>query len=164
LAGVLGKATEIGKLPVVCDATSCTESLAHLACGHGLQVIDSVSFVRHQVLPLLTLRRRLPSLVLHPTCASTRLGLNDDMVGLASEISDSVVIPNDWGCCGFAGDRGLLRPELTRAATAPEAAAVTSAGTCSGYASSNRTCEVAMTRATGFNYRHLLELTNEATC
>ena len=163
LVEALGKATERGKLPVVCDATSCTEALARFADEHSLQVVDSVSFVRHHVLPLLTVRRRLPSVMLHPTCASTRLGLNDDMVGLASEIADSVVIPDDWGCCGFAGDRGLLRPELTRAATAPEAGAVLSKDKCSGYASSNRTCELAMTRATGFAYSHLLELVNEAT-
>jgi D-lactate dehydrogenase len=31
------------------------------------------------------------------------------------------------------------------------------------FASSNRTCELAMTRATGRPYRHILELLEEAT-
>ncbi len=30
--------------------------------------------------------------------------------------------PDDWGCCAFAGDRGMLHPELTASATAAEAA------------------------------------------
>jgi D-lactate dehydrogenase len=163
LAGVLREATDGGTLPVVSDATSCTEGLTLLAAEHGIHVIDSLAFVRHHVLPRLTVRKRLPSIVLHPTCASTRLGLNDDLVSLAHEISDSVVMPDDWGCCGFAGDRGLLRPELTRSATAPEAAAVARENAPAAYASSNRPCEIAMARATGANYRHLLELVNEAT-
>lgn len=58
----------------------------------------------------------------------------------------------------FAGDRGLLHPELTASATAAEAASVPVA---TAYASLNRTCELGMTRATGRSYRHVLELLAE---
>jgi D-lactate dehydrogenase len=73
-----------------------------------------------------------------------------------------VVIPDDWQCCGFAGDRGLLHPELTASAARGEAAAV-GRRTFSAYASVNRTCEIGMTRATGATYHHLLELVERAT-
>jgi D-lactate dehydrogenase len=56
----------------------------------------------------------------------------------------------------------MLHPELTASATAPEAAEV-STRTFAAYASCNRTCEMAMTRATGKPYRHVLELLEEAT-
>ena len=59
-------------------------------------------------------------------------------------------------------DRGLLHPELTASATAAEAAAVREES-FDAYASVNRTCELAMARATGAPYRHLLELVEEAT-
>ncbi|MGH7291985.1 MAG: hypothetical protein ACREJT_12285, partial [Myxococcota bacterium] len=62
-----------------------------------------------------------------------------------------------WGCCGFAGDRGMLHPELTASATTAEAAQVRARPT-SGYVSCNRTCEIAMTRATGQDYRHVIEV------
>ena len=39
-------------------------------------------------------------------------------------VAAEVTVPVDWGCCGFAGDRGLLHPELTASATAREAAEV----------------------------------------
>lgn len=74
----------------------------------------------------------------------------------------TVDVPTDWGCCGYAGDRGMLHPELTDSATAPEAADVAAFG-AEVHASCNRTCELGMTRATGQDYRHVLEVLEEAT-
>ncbi len=162
------EATDRGRLPVVVDAASCTEGLeamvadAERAHGARIAIIDAVAFVVDSVLPSLPVASRLPSLVLHPTCSSTRLGLNDDLLSLARVVADQVVIPDDWGCCAFAGDRGMLHPELTASATAAEAASV-SRGTFSAFASCNRTCEIGMSRATGQPYRHLLEILAERT-
>ena len=71
-------------------------------------------------------------------------------------------MPDDWGCCGFAGDRGMLHPELTASATAREASEV-AGGTFDAYASCNRTCEIGMTRATGHPYQHILEVLDATT-
>jgi D-lactate dehydrogenase len=60
----------------------------------------------------------------------------------------------------MAGDRGFLFPELTAAATAPEAADVRSA-TYDGYYSSGKTCEIAMSDAVGKNYESVLYLADE---
>ena len=57
---------------------------------------------------------------------------------------------------------GLLHPELTAAATRGEAASIAHRQ-FSAHASVNRTCEIAMTRATGTTYHHLLELVEHAT-
>lgn len=75
--------------------------------------------------------------------------------------AEEIIEPDDWGCCGFAGDRGLLHPELTASATAAEAAAVRRHAPAAAYASVNRTCELGMTIATGQPYRHLLEVLEE---
>ena len=56
----------------------------------------------------------------------------------------------------------MLHPELTAAATRPEAAEVNRT-TYEAYLSSNRTCELGLTRATGHTYRHVLELLAELT-
>jgi D-lactate dehydrogenase len=102
------------------------------------------------------------SLTVHPTCSSTRIGVGDAVMRVASAVADTVVVPDDWGCCAFAGDRGMLHPELTSSATAAEAAAVTRADSVA-HASLNRTCELGMTRATGREYQHLLQLLDAAT-
>jgi D-lactate dehydrogenase len=99
---------------------------------------------------------------MHPTCSSTRLGSNASLRALADAVSADAVVPDAWGCCGFAGDRGMLHPELTASATRAEAAEVV-AGGFDAHASCNRTCEIGMSRATGEEYRHILELLEEGT-
>lgn len=165
VVGALRAATRDGELPVVCDASSCTEGLRVMLAAADearITVLDSVEFVAEQVLPLLPEGRRIETLALHPTCSSTRMGINDSLLAVAEAVANDVLVPDDWGCCGFAGDRGMLHPELTASATALEAAEVTGTPT-RAYASVNRTCELGMTRATGEQYRHVLELLNEAT-
>lgn len=93
---------------------------------------------------MVVVRTRLSSIAVHPTCTLTHLGVTD------------------WSCCGFAGDRGMLHPELTASATRPEAAEVTRRE-FAAYTSANRTCEMGMTRATGRTHRHILELLDDAT-
>ncbi|WP_200210337.1 FAD-binding and (Fe-S)-binding domain-containing protein [Micromonospora coerulea] len=160
----LYEASRGGTLPVVSDAASCTEGFAKLVAdgGDAVGVVDAVAYAATELLPRLTVRRRLGSLALHPTCSSTRLGLDAALLTVARAVADEVVVPDGWQCCGFAGDRGLLHPELTAAATRAEARAV-SERAFDGYASVNRTCEIGMARATGQPYRHLLELLEEAT-
>jgi D-lactate dehydrogenase len=126
----------------------------------NITVIDAVAFVAQYVLPVLGEYRKLDSVTVHPTCSSTQLGLNPDLVKVAGAVAETVNVPIDSGCCAFAGDRGLLHPELTSAATRPEAAEV-AALDAEAHASCNRTCELGMTRATGKDYRHVLELLAE---
>ena len=133
-----------------------------MARGSALDVIDAVDFAERVLLPRLSVTSRLESVALHPTCSSEHLGVTGSMRRIAEAISGEVVIPNDWGCCAFAGDRGMLHPELTASATRAEAADLADRA-FTAYASVNRTCEIGMTRATGQPYRHLLELLEEAT-
>jgi D-lactate dehydrogenase len=172
------EATDGGRLPVISDAASCTEGFAHLGLEAteremtglevtglevtGLEVMDAVAYTAEHLLPRLAVKRRLPSLALHPTCSSTRLGLDAAINRIAQAVAEEVTVPQDWQCCAFAGDRGLLHPELTASATRAEAAAVR-AGEFAAHASVNRTCELGMTRATGKPYHHLLELLDRAT-
>jgi D-lactate dehydrogenase len=158
----LRTATDEGALTVVVDAASCTEGLIRLLEDEGVAVMDAVAFVDATVLPQLPPARRVPSVAVHVTCSSTQLGLNPAILRVAAAAAEEVVQPDDWSCCAFAGDRGLLHPELTAAATAPEARSVAE-HPAAAYASVNRTCELGMTRATGHPYRHVLEVLEEAT-
>ncbi|WP_341394202.1 FAD-binding and (Fe-S)-binding domain-containing protein [Arthrobacter sp. G119Y2] len=165
----LWEATGGGALPVVCDAASCTEGLDTMKrlAGEspeypGLQFVDSVEFVRDTVLPQLEVTRKLPSMALHPTCSSTQLGANEALHAVADAVAEEVFVPPSWGCCAFAGDRGLLHPELTESATDQQAAEINERE-FAAYASVNRTCEIGMSKATGHTYRHVLEYLAEAT-
>lgn len=164
VAAVLA-ASDGGRLPVISDATSCTEGFAHIFDDARIpvQTEDAVAFVARIVLPLLgEVTPVSESLVLHPTCSSTQMGLNPALQRIADAVATTTTTPDAWGCCAFAGDRGMLHPELTASATAAEADEVRGLD-ADAHASCNRTCEIGMTRATGKDYRHILELLEEAT-
>ena len=168
-AATLRRATRDGELPIVCDASSCTEGLRQAVESEvpaegrlPLRIVDAVDFAAERILPRLPDHQKLPSLALHPTCSSTRMGLNDALGVVAGAVAERVDIPENWGCCAFAGDRGMLHPELTASATARQAADVADMD-AAAHASCNRTCELGMTRATGSQYRHVLELLEEVT-
>ncbi len=164
--------SEQGALPTVIDASSCThavlgEAPAALSDANRerhakLEVVDAVSWACDRLLPRLEIRARLDSVAIHPTCGGSHLGLDRPLRALAGELADEVYIPPSAACCGFAGDRGFLHPELTEAATLEEAAEVGS-GAFDAYLSSNRTCEIGMERATGEPYVHAVQLLDELT-
>lgn len=158
----LGEVTDGGRLPVVSDSATCSEGWARTVGEDGVRVVDAVAWVASDVLASLPEGTRLGSLALHPTCSSVRGGLDAPLRAVAARVAHEVVVPDAWGCCGFAGDRGMLHPELTAAATREQAAQVTSR-TFDAYASVNRTCEIGMSRATGRPYVPLLELLERVT-
>ena len=170
--------TDGGRIPLVCDASSCTHGLTAIgdrldgelaARWARVRVVDAVVFAREHLLDRLTVApgRRLPSLAVHPTCSAVHLGMVADLVTVADAVAEDVTVPAAWGCCGTAGDRGMLHPELPAGATETEAAEIAAAerdrGPFAAYASCNRTCEMGMTAATARPYRHVLELLEEAT-
>ena len=160
-----------GRLPVVVDTSPCSHglrtcrdalTLENRARFDALTIVDSVEFAARTLLPALTVRRRRGRVVIHPVCAVVKMNLSSELERIARACADEVVVPEDAGCCGFAGDRGWLVPELTASATRREATAVSNIK-ADGYVSSSRTCEIGLTRATGHVYRSYLYLLEWAT-
>ena len=149
-------------LVVVSDATSCTQGLTQIFAETKIDIVDVLEFVNKQVLSKLNIKTRLSSLALHPTCSGVELNINQNMKDIAEMISIRVVIPDDWACCGFAGDRGLLHPGLTASATKKESEELSNE-IFAAYASSNRPCQQALSQATGQNYVHLIELVDRVS-
>ncbi|MNY37192.1 hypothetical protein D3C86_1717360 [compost metagenome] len=81
---------------------------------------------------------------------------------IAAHFAEQVTQPLFAGCCGMAGDRGFLFPELTRSATFCEAQEANNSY-YDGYYSSSKTCEIAMSEAVGKNYHSILNLVDETT-
>jgi D-lactate dehydrogenase len=152
-----------GELPIVVDASSCTHGLVEQAAERRpeLELVDSIAWAE-RLLPSLSVKRRLRTVAVHPTCSTRHLGLARGIERVASTVAGEVVVPRAATCCGFAGDRGFLHPELTASATAP-AAEELRARDCDAYLSSNRTCEIGLERATGRPYRSLVYLLEELT-
>ena len=84
------------------------------------------------------------------------------MLNIAKQCARSASIPLNLGCCAFAGDRGLLFPELTQSATEKESAEVL-AQDYDGYYSSNIPCEIGMSEGTKRNYVSIVYLVEKAS-
>jgi D-lactate dehydrogenase len=163
--------SEHGRLPIVIDTSPCTYGLItsrpYLTLENQqkfdhLRILDSVAFVHDTLLPKLQVKRKAEAVALHPVCSVTKMNLTPKLEGIARACSEAVTVPVSAGCCGFAGDRGFLHPELTDSATQQEARELATRY-YDGYFSSSRTCEVGMTRATGQVYRSFLYLLEQAT-
>ena len=163
--------TEGGELPIVVDTTPCTYGL--LAGREALtpenerrfdqlRILDGIEFTHAELLPNLRITAQAESVVLHPVCSAIKLDLSAKLLDIARACSEKAIVPLSAGCCGFAGDRGYLVPELTACATRHEATEVKQQ-LHDGYFSSSRTCEIGMTRATGQLYRSYLYLLERAT-
>jgi D-lactate dehydrogenase len=176
-----------GALPIVVDAASCTGSVVEPGEGTlsganaerlaKLSVLDSVAWAHDRLLPGLEITRKVDAAAIHPTCATHRQGHALRLGALAAQIADDVYLPPTGTCCGFAGDRGISHPELTASATRGEASEITAAegpdavevGHPPGgrrfdaYLSSNHTCEIGMTRATGHEYESVINALERAT-
>ena len=158
-----------GALPVVIDITSCTLTLQD--CGHALtpenkqkfdaiKIIDSIDYVMDYLLPNVTVNKKKDKITLHPVCSLQKMGLEFKFLKIAQQLAHEVNIPVHAGCCGMAGDRGFLFPELTASATKPEADEVKEQS-YSGYYSSGKTCEIALSEAVGKNYESIINLLDD---
>ena len=127
-----------------------------------LHIVDGIEFMHERVLPKLAVTKKTGSVALHPVCSAMKLDLAPKLEAIARACSADVLVPINAGCCGFAGDRGFLVPELTASATRREAAEVKEKE-YDGYFSSSRTCEIGMTRATDHVYRSFVYLLEQAT-
>ena len=149
-------------LPVVTDASSCSHGLHAVLEDLEVEVIDSVAWVHDRVLPGLEPSRTVGAVAVHPPCSVRHLTLVPKLRRIAEALADEVVMPATATCCGMAGDRGLLHPELTRSATRPQAAELGSRR-FDAHLSSNRTCEIGLELGTGRQYQSFVHLLDELT-
>lgn len=166
----LWTASKAGSLPIVVDNSPCTWQLLsnsdqltpdNLAKYQRLRIVDSVVFSQEVLLPALKPVPLQRSVVVHPVCSIQKMGLEVQLKQVVSACVTHAEVPLSAGCCGFAGDRGYLVPELTASATASEAREV-QVGHFEGHYCSSRTCELGLERASGDAWVSYLYLLAEA--
>ena len=90
------------------------------------------------------------------------MGLGDKMTALARMCSTNVLVPEEVGCCGFAGDKGFTRPELNEWGLRKLKPQLEAADVKYGY-SNSRTCEIGLTTNGGIPYKSIVYLVDECT-
>ena len=161
-----------GELPVVIDASSCAhglvselgDALDHDARGRfqRVRVIDSTAWAHDHLLPALEVTGQAGSVAVHPSCSAGHLGVQAKLERVLGALADDVVVPPGAGCCGMAGDRGLLHPELPASALREEAASL-DGREFDEHVCSNRTCEIGLQEITGRPYSSFVFLLERLT-
>ncbi len=172
MVGKLWRWSDGGRLPVVIDAASCTQAVTDPGEGvlseenaerlGKLKILDSVAWAHDRLLPELEIGAKVGSATVHPTCATRHMGLAPRLRRLAAALAEDVYVAPSAHCCGFAGDRGISHPELTESATRPQAEELAGRD-FDARLSSNRTCEIGLSRATGADYESVVILLERLT-
>lgn len=104
-----------GSIGVVTDASTCAKHLKEFP--GDAPVLDSAQFLMSQVLPKLTINRKLPVVAVHHNCSAQRLAEQPMTEAIAGACAERVAVLSSVTCCGYAGDKGLFFPELNAHAT-----------------------------------------------
>ena len=146
---------------MVVDTSPCTLQLKQALEKHPeyskLELLDAVDYVDRFVADKLPLRPQNEHTMLHPVCSLRKLGLEPALIRLAKRCSQQVSVPISAGCCGYAGDRGLLFPELPAAALEDELQEVTALN-ATHHCSSSRSCEMGLSLSLNKPFSSILHL------
>jgi len=145
---------------VLTDAATCAK---HLKEHHASDVVvaDSAEFLAAEVLPKLTVLRKVPTLAVHHNCSAQRMGEQAATMTLAGAIADQAAPLESMSCCGFAGDKGLFVPELNEWATRFAKNDIPAG--CDAGVSTVSTCAAGLSDRTGVPFVSLASLLEYAT-
>ncbi len=163
VADALFKAADDGRggyYPIVMDASTCSVRMQKHLAGR-LRLLDFHEFAHDALLPRLVLRRKPGPIALHINCSVRRAASDEKLRRLAAACAEEIVEPAGVTCCGFAGDRGFVVPELNVHALRKIHEALPA--NCGEGVSTNRTCEIGLTAETGRPYRSIAYLLEECS-
>jgi D-lactate dehydrogenase len=160
LEAALYEASDGGKYPVLCDQSPCLYRMRHTV--KKVKLYEPVEFIATFLLPNLEFTPINTPVAVHVTCSMRKMGLEKQVIELAKHCSSNVLVPEEIGCCGFAGDKGFTRPEINAYALRKLRPQIEAAGVCRGY-SNSRTCEIGLTENSGIAYRSIVYLVDECS-
>jgi D-lactate dehydrogenase len=160
LEKALLRATENGSVPVYCDMSPCLFRMKE-TLDKRLRLYEPVEFILTFFPTRLTFRKLPLKVAIHSTCSNTKMGLDRKLKELAMLCAGEVLVPEDTGCCGWAGDKGFTYPELNASALKALKPQVTSDIT-QGF-STSRTCEIGLSLHSGISYKSIVYLVDQST-
>lgn len=160
LEKALWEASEEGKYPVLCDQSPCLHRMRETI--RKMKLYEPAEFIYTFLRDKLEFCPVDRPVAIHITCSMRRMGLADTLLSLARLCSTRVIVPEEVGCCGFAGDKGFTHPEVNGYALRKLRPQLEKAGVQTGY-SNSRTCEIGLATHTGITYVSIAYLVDECT-
>ena len=160
LEDALYEASQQGRYPVLCDQSPCLHRMREVMTQ--VKLYEPVEFIYTFLRDKLQFHPIDDPVAVHITCSMRKMNLGQMLVDLASLCSRHVVVPEEVGCCGFAGDRGFTHPEVNAYALRKLRPQLEKAGVKTGY-SNSRTCEIGLATNSGVPYLSIVYLVDQCT-
>lgn len=160
LEDALYEASQQGRYPILCDQSPCLHRMREVMTR--VKLYEPVEFIYTFLRDKLQFHPIDDPVAVHITCSMRKMNLGQMLVDLASLCSRHVVVPEEVGCCGFAGDRGFTHPEVNAYALRKLRPQLEKAGVKTGY-SNSRTCEIGLATNSGVPYLSIVYLVDQCT-
>lgn len=145
-------------IPIIIDNASCTYAYLKNKEYNQFKIMDSLKWIEY-------LQNQYPEkfkkiynkIYLQNLCSIQKLNLTTTANNILNKISNEVVISQTSECCGFAGDRGIFYPEVTKSSTKIIKERI-SKENYDAFTSNNITCEIGLSHGTEKKFKHILYL------
>ncbi|MGI0438969.1 FAD-binding and (Fe-S)-binding domain-containing protein [Helicobacter himalayensis] len=151
-----------GAIPIVCDHSACSgeviSQLKGLQGFENLRVYDMSVFVAQNLLPRLKITKISENIGIYAVCSAKKGGFSSAIKDIAKACTIGKIYEHEQTyCCGFAGNKGFITPELNISATKPLAEFFNALPTMRCFSSSS-TCEIGLSDATNRPWQHIIYL------
>lgn len=191
----LREASQNGRVPIVCDHSACSLELlkkikefeaqesANSDYLTPLRFYDLPAFVSECLLPHLDIvplsqatKQNPPKVALYAPCGTRNLSVKsqkweESIFSIAKACGAEIIQDSQVKCCGFAGNKGFITPELNESALKYFGTNFLKSSNQSplshsdyifdeakmGFSSSS-TCEIGLAQKSGFEWRHIIYL------
>ena len=191
----LREASQNGRVPIVCDHSACSLELlkkikefeaqesANSDYLAPLRFYDLPAFVSECLLPHLeivplsqAISQNPPKVALYAPCGTRNLSVKsqkweESIFSIAKACGADIIQDSQVKCCGFAGNKGFITPELNESALKYFGTNFLKSSNQSplshsdyifdeakmGFSSSS-TCEIGLAQKSGFEWRHIIYL------
>ncbi|GAE84776.1 FAD-binding and (Fe-S)-binding domain-containing protein [Bacteroides reticulotermitis] len=160
LEEALWEASQQGLYPVLCDQSPCLYRMRNTI--HKMHLFEPVEFIYTFLRDQLEFIPTEQPIAIHITCSMRKMGLDKTFISLARLCANQVLVPEEVGCCGFAGDKGFTQPEVNAYALRKLKPQLEQHDIRVGY-SNSRTCEIGLTTHSGISYISLVYLVDQCT-
>lgn len=164
-------ALELGNVAIVCDHSACSYEMLsfvrNLDSKNELKIYDMPQFIESVLLHRLHITPKAENIALYAMCATKKGKWDGTLEAIAKAcVNGNVIKHNKTQCCGFAGNKGFICPELNESALRElkdfynlkqDSMAIKR-----GFASSS-TCEIGLNEKTNISWQNILYLVDEVS-
>ncbi len=161
---ILYSLSEHGQIPILLDMSPCSYHIRSINNNKrdSIHFIDIVELFHDKIDELSSYYDSSTEVLIHHTCSGQKMQQEKMLEEIVRTLAGTVNTPFVNGCCGAAGDRGLLYPELTNSASENCSSMYSDISNNALGVSTSKMCELSMTNSTEIPFYSIIEFVHQA--